>query len=85
MMCYDITYCTVLGGFQGKSRHCTEAEWSDPELCDPYCRSKTEAEKTAWELAEMYHLDLVVLNPTMCIGPILIGETTSMRVCIYHL
>ena len=28
----------------------TEADWTDPDKCSPYTKSKTLAEKAAWDL-----------------------------------
>lgn len=33
--------------------------------------SKTLAEKAAWDFAKEHNLDMVTVNPTMVIGPIL--------------
>lgn len=38
------------------------------------------AEKAAWEIAETANFELVTINPTMCLGPVLVGECTSMLV-----
>jgi cinnamoyl-CoA reductase len=36
-----------------------------------YCYAKTVAEKEAWELAKERRLDLVVVNPSLVLGPML--------------
>jgi nucleoside-diphosphate-sugar epimerase len=56
----------------------TEADWSnvdDPRI-GPYEKSKTIAEKAAWEFANGNDLDLVVINPGAVLGPVL-GPTMS--------
>ena len=53
----------------------TEEDWSPPEACPPYERSKTLAEKAAWdfmkELPEEKKFDLSVINPGFVQGPAL--------------
>ena len=53
----------------------TEEDWSAPEACPPYERSKTFAEKAAWdfvkELPEKKKFDLSVINPGFVQGPAL--------------
>ncbi|KAF8691899.1 hypothetical protein HU200_040016 [Digitaria exilis] len=49
--------------------------WSDLEYCKNtknwYCYAKTVAEQAAWELAKQRQLDLVVVNPSLVLGPML--------------
>ncbi|MGW5108371.1 SDR family oxidoreductase [Nocardia sp. NPDC004123] len=53
----------------------TEADWSDTEQCDAYQKSKTLAERAAWDFAAQHpNLELAVINPGMIIGPILRAE-----------
>lgn len=51
----------------------TESHWSDPTAIDAYSRSKTLAENAAWDYLEKLpadrKLELVVLNPSMVMGP----------------
>ena len=58
----------------------TEADWTDPDTpgLAPYPRSKTVAERAAWELIERDggQTELVVVNPTFILGPTL---TTDLR------
>ncbi|KAL5255976.1 hypothetical protein ACHWQZ_G011253 [Mnemiopsis leidyi] len=68
----------ISGGKQRGDYHYTEGEWSSQADCDPYCLSKVLAEKAAWETAASANFELVALNPTMCLGPVLVGECTSM-------
>jgi nucleoside-diphosphate-sugar epimerase len=56
----------------------TEADWSnvdDPRI-GPYEKSKTIAERAAWDFARANDLDLVVINPGAVLGPVL-GPTMS--------
>lgn len=63
-------------GFGGsKEQPLTEDDWSDP--ADPYCRSKLESEKVAVEYAKAHGLDLVVLCPSIIIGPNFYKHTPS--------
>jgi len=53
----------------------TERDWSDPESRDnsSYTRSKTHAERAAWEFARRpdTKLELVAVNPGAVLGPVL--------------
>lgn len=58
-----------------------ESHWSDPEYCKindlwyPY--SKTLAEMEAWRLAKERGIDLVVVNPSFVVGPLITPQPTS--------
>ncbi|KAL1531822.1 Tetraketide alpha-pyrone reductase 2, variant 2 [Salvia divinorum] len=58
-----------------------ESHWSDPEYCKRhnlwYGYAKTVAEKEAWDFAHENGLDLVVVNPSFVIGPLLAPQPTS--------
>nr|AFX98067.1 cinnamoyl-CoA reductase [Cunninghamia lanceolata]QBC40972.1 cinnamoyl-CoA reductase [Cunninghamia lanceolata] len=58
-----------------------ESHWSNPEYCKQYnlwyAYGKTIAEKEAWKYAEEQGLDLVVVNPSFVVGPLLAPEPTS--------
>ncbi len=61
----------------------TEDDWTDPQssLATPYYRSKTFAERAAWDCAADSGLELVVINPGMVLGPVLGHEIgTSVAV-----
>lgn len=59
----------------------TEADWSNVDNTGPYERSKTLAERAAWEFAREHGLDLVTIHPGLSLGPLLRPErTTSMEV-----
>ncbi|MGH2980088.1 MAG: NAD-dependent epimerase/dehydratase family protein [Solirubrobacterales bacterium] len=56
----------------------TEADWSDPANPDltPYGRSKTIAERSAWEFVNERNETrrLAVVNPSAILGPVLSGD-----------
>jgi dihydroflavonol-4-reductase len=59
----------------------TEQDWSVADNISPYARSKYHAERAAWEFAGAHGLELVVLNPSLILGPLLHRErTTSVEV-----
>jgi dihydroflavonol-4-reductase len=60
----------VLGGVP-QGRTATEADWTDPAAPDTsaYERSKTLAERAAWEFAEAHDLALTTINPTFVLDP----------------
>jgi dihydroflavonol-4-reductase len=53
----------------------TEDSWSDP--ADPYCRSKLESERAGRAFASEHDLDLVVLCPSIILGPNFYKHTPS--------
>jgi nucleoside-diphosphate-sugar epimerase len=59
----------------------TEADWTDPDTpgLPPYPRSKTIAERAAWDFVEHEGGDteLVVVNPTFILGPALTAQARS--------
>lgn len=76
----------ISGGFEGGEKAFTEEDWTNVETCKmAYIKSKTLAEKAAWdflkELPEEEKFELVTINPTYVMGPVLCGAfTTSMEV-----
>ncbi|KAI5081555.1 hypothetical protein GOP47_0001298 [Adiantum capillus-veneris] len=58
-----------------------ESYWSNPDYCRHfqlwYAWAKTLAEKEAWKIAQGKNLDLVVVNPSFVVGPLLSKEPTS--------
>jgi nucleoside-diphosphate-sugar epimerase len=66
----------VRGGHQSDAEHpLTEEHWSDPDDTNltPYSRSKTHAERAAWEFVREQGAEgrLAVVNPGAIIGPLL--------------
>ncbi|KAJ9708173.1 hypothetical protein PVL29_000301 [Vitis rotundifolia] len=63
-----------------------ESHWSDPEYCKRnnlwYAYAKTIAEKEAWKLAKENGIDLVVVNPSFVVGPLLARQPTSTLLMI---
>jgi nucleoside-diphosphate-sugar epimerase len=50
---------------------CTEDDWSDLAVSPAYFKSKTLAERAAWDFAHAHpEMELVVINPGMVIGPL---------------
>uniref|UniRef100_A0A0E0LT71 NAD-dependent epimerase/dehydratase domain-containing protein n=1 Tax=Oryza punctata TaxID=4537 RepID=A0A0E0LT71_ORYPU len=62
-------------GGGGGEEEVDETCWSDLDHCREtgnwYCYAKTVAEQAAWELAKERRLDLVVVNPSLVLGPLL--------------
>ncbi|KAM6581841.1 hypothetical protein CsatA_005615 [Cannabis sativa] len=58
-----------------------ESHWSDLHYCKNYnlwyAYAKTTAEKDAWKFAEETGKDLVVVNPSLVVGPLLAPQPTS--------
>ncbi|CAB4295613.1 unnamed protein product [Prunus armeniaca] len=63
-----------------------ESHWSDPEYCKNYnlwyAYAKTTAEKEAWRVAKESGMDLVVVNPSFVVGPLLAPQPTSTLLMI---
>ncbi|KAK3013671.1 hypothetical protein RJ639_009641 [Escallonia herrerae] len=63
-----------------------ESRWSDTEYCKHYnlwyAYAKTIGEKEAWRLAQESGIDLVVVNPSFVVGPLLAPEPTSTLLMI---
>jgi dihydroflavonol-4-reductase len=60
----------IIGGVP-ETREATEADWTDPDAATttPYERSKTLAEKAAWEIAGARGLALTTIHPSLVFGP----------------
>ncbi|CAI9761980.1 unnamed protein product [Fraxinus pennsylvanica] len=63
-----------------------ESHWSDPNYCKDYnlwyAYAKTIAEQEAWKMAEKSGIDLVVVNPSFVVGPLLAPQPTSTLLLI---
>ncbi|XP_057962430.1 tetraketide alpha-pyrone reductase 2 [Malania oleifera] len=63
-----------------------ESHWSDLEYCQRhnlwYAYAKTIAEKEAWRIAKESGIDLVVVNPSLVVGPLLAPRLTSTPLLI---
>ncbi|XP_061360659.1 tetraketide alpha-pyrone reductase 2-like [Gastrolobium bilobum] len=63
-----------------------ESHWSDPEYCKRYnlwyAYAKTLGEKEAWKIAKESGMDLVVVNPSFVVGPLLAPQPTSTLLMI---
>ncbi|KAG9448963.1 hypothetical protein H6P81_008928 [Aristolochia fimbriata] len=67
----------------------SESHWSDTEYCKRhnlwYAYAKTIGEKEAWRLAAEYGIDLVVVNPSYVVGPLLAPEPTSTLLHVLYM
>lgn len=65
----------LYGHDRSGSRVFDESDWSIPEKCEPYEKSKTLAERAAWDfvasLPPEQRLELVAINPGLVLGPVL--------------
>ncbi|XVF84807.1 hypothetical protein PTKIN_Ptkin17bG0069100 [Pterospermum kingtungense] len=66
-----------------------ETHWSDPEYCKRYklfyAYAKTVAEQEAWRVAKESGIDLVVVNPSFVVGPLLASHPTSTILLIFSI
>ncbi|KAG8504004.1 hypothetical protein CXB51_002291 [Gossypium anomalum] len=63
-----------------------ESHWSDPNYCKRYnlfyAYAKTIGEQEAWRVAQESGMDLVVVNPSFVVGPLLAPQPTSTLLLI---
>lgn len=59
-----------------------ESDWTDPSgQLSPYVKSKTLAERDAWEFAAAHDVELSVINPVGIFGPVLGNDlATSVQI-----
>ncbi|PIA39719.1 hypothetical protein AQUCO_02600283v1 [Aquilegia coerulea] len=66
-----------------------ESHWSDTEYCKRYnlwyAYAKTLGEKEAWRIAKEFSIDLVVVNPSFVVGPLIAPQPTSTLLMILGL
>ncbi|PIA36705.1 hypothetical protein AQUCO_03300132v1 [Aquilegia coerulea] len=66
-----------------------ESHWSDLEYCQRnnlwYAYAKTLGEKEAWRLAKEFGIDLVVVNPSFVVGPLISPQPTSTLLTILEI
>jgi nucleoside-diphosphate-sugar epimerase len=67
------SYAAIGYGAAARTTPYTEEDWTDPDKADPYPKSKTLAERAAWDFiaAEGGALELSVVNPVGVFGPVL--------------
>lgn len=65
----------------------TEENWTDPDSprATPYYKSKTLTERAAWDFARSVGLDLVTINPSVILGPLLGASFGTSVGLIHHL
>ncbi|MDK2980982.1 MAG: hypothetical protein PWQ55_1329 [Chloroflexota bacterium] len=62
----------VISGHQSHPEIFTEEDWTDlTGNIDAYQRSKTMAERAAWEFARKKNMELAAINPVAVMGPVL--------------
>lgn len=73
----------------GRSTPFDEASWTVPHGADvqPYARSKTLAERAAWDFVarEGGALELAVVNPVVVLGPVLSADTSTSILLVKRL
>jgi dihydroflavonol-4-reductase len=70
----------IVHGHQRGDQVRTETDWSIVDSVAPYPKSKTLAERAAWEYAADQRFELVTINPGMVVGPLLHAQrATSME------
>jgi nucleoside-diphosphate-sugar epimerase len=79
----------VRGSTSSASAPLTEADWTDPDhpKLSPYARSKTVAERAAWDLVRERGEEerLAVVNPGAILGPVLGRESSSSLALVERL
>lgn len=72
-----LVYVSSLAALDRTRLPITEAGWN-PDQSNLYFRSKTDAEKLAWELAEKHNLNMVSVLPGAMIGRNCLAPTPTM-------
>ena len=71
----------AFGHAPGTERVYDESDWSVVERCDPYQKSKTLAERSAWDFVKSLpgerRFELAVINPGMVLGPLLDSDVQT--------
>jgi dihydroflavonol-4-reductase len=79
----------VRGSADSAAAPLAEADWSDPDdpKLSPYARSKTIAERAAWDLVRERGEEerLAVVNPGAILGPVLGGEHSTSLALVERL
>ncbi len=65
----------VYGHARDGSKTFDESDWSVVEGLNPYEKSKTLAERAAWDFARERGLEFAVINPGLILGPLLSADT----------
>lgn len=80
-----LTSSSVTLGASKQKRIISVEHPGDFEDAPAYVISKAEQEKLALQLAEMYHIDLLVVNPTLTVGAPDYGLTESNHMIVSYL
>jgi dihydroflavonol-4-reductase len=66
----------ITSGHAVRSAPFTEADWSLADRAQPYEKSKTVAERAAWEFSAAHPAgpELATVNPSFVLGPLLVAE-----------
>jgi dihydroflavonol-4-reductase len=83
------SFAAIGYGSEAKAKTFTEADWTNPDSADvqPYAKSKTLAERAAWDFikAEGGGLELSVVNPVGVFGPVLGPDYSSSILIVQRL
>lgn len=74
------SFAAIGYGHDARQTAFTEADWTDPARAKgAYVRSKTLAERAAWDFvaAEGGQLELTTVNPTIILGPLLDADSSA--------
>lgn len=83
------SFAAIGYGAEGRVTPFTEADWTDPAQTDiqPYVKSKTLAERAAWDFIEHEGggLELAVVNPVGVLGPALGADYSTSILLVQRL
>lgn len=73
--------------FGNQEKVIDESMWSDTNKCSHYPKSKTLAEKAAWEFYEQHKskIEVTVVNPSMVLGPPLSKHGNSSEALVANM
>src|SRR5271168_516779 len=83
------SFAAIGYGAEGRTAPFTEEDWTDPDKPDvqPYTKSKTLAERAAWDFIarEGNGLELAVVNPVGVFGPALAADSSTSVLIVRRL
>lgn len=75
----------VMQGHPRRAEPWTEQDWSNTDNCLPYPKSKTLAERAAWDFVAETALELVTINPGAVLGPVHVPVVNTSTEVVYQI
>lgn len=75
----------VMQGHPRRAQPWSASDWTNTEHCLPYPKSKTLAERAAWDFVAGTSLELVTINPGAVLGPIQVPVVNTSVELVYQI